>query len=430
MLLSLAIGMFFLFMLLGMPIVFALGSSSLFALALASDVSLIVVPQRMIAQIDSFALLAVPFFVLAGMVMEQGGISARLITFASCLVGHFRGGLAMVCVLSSMIFAGVSGSTSADAAAIGAILIPAMISRGYDRGFVASLQAAAATMGPIIPPSTLAIIYGSLTNVSVGKLFLAGIVPGLMIGLALMALTHFYAGKLGYPVERRERRATARETWNSFRRSFWALMVPVVILGGIVSGVFTATESGVVAALYALFVALFIYRELGWRDLPQVLLRSSLTTAMVMIVIASAGVLSWILANERLPELARAFLTSISSDRTVVLFIILALMLAIGCIMEIVAAAMIMIPVVFPIARALGIDDVHFGLLIVVTMALGAVTPPIGVTLYITLGLAGIPLSAVNRYIWPMVGMIVAIVVVCALLPPLVTFIPYMILGK
>jgi tripartite ATP-independent transporter DctM subunit len=427
MLLSLAIGSFLVFMLLGMPIVFALGSSSLFALALASDVSLTVVPQRMVAQIDSFALLAVPFFVLAGMVMEQGGISARLINFASCLVAHFRGGLAMVCVLSSMIFAGVSGSTSADAAAIGAILIPAMIKRGYDRGFVASLQAASATMGPIIPPSTLAIIYGSLTNVSVGKLFLAGIVPGVMIGLALMVMTYFYAGKLGYPVERR---ATARETWESFRSSFWALMVPMVILGGIVSGVFTATESGVIAALYALFVALFVYRELSWRDLPTVLLRSSLTTAMVMIVIASAGVLSWILANERLPEVAHVFLTNVSSNPTVILFIILAIMLAIGCVMEIVAAAMIMIPVIFPIAHALGINDVHFGLLIVVTMALGAVTPPVGVTLYITLGLAGVPLSAVNRYIWPMVGIIVLVVIVCALVPPLVTFIPEMILGK
>jgi tripartite ATP-independent transporter DctM subunit len=426
MLLSIACGGFLVFMLLGMPIVFALGASSMLALGLASDISLLLVPQRMIAQIDSFALLAVPFFVLAGMVMEQGGISARLVHFATCLVGHFRGGLAMVCIVSSMIFAGVSGSTSADAAAIGAILIPAMIVRGYDRAFVASLQAAAATMGPIIPPSTLAIIYASLTNVSVGKLFLAGIVPGIMIGLALMIATHFYATRLDYPVERR---ATLKETMQSMRDSFWALMVPVVILGGIVSGVFTATESGAIAAVYALIVALFIYRELSWRDLPQVLLRSCLTTALVMIVIASAGVFSWILANENLPDLLRVFLLNVSTNQTVVLFIMLALMTAIGCVMEIVAAAMIMIPVLFPIARQLGIDDVHFGLLIMLTMALGAVTPPVGVTLYITLGLAGTSLSSVNKYIWPLIGVLLVILILCALFPPLVTFIPNLLLG-
>lgn len=427
MLLSIACGSFIVFMLLGMPIVFALAASSMLALGLASDISLLLVAQRMVTQIDSFALLAVPFFVLAGMLMEQGGISARLVHFATCLVGHLRGGLAMVCVLSSMIFAGVSGSTSADAAAIGAILIPAMIVRGYDRAFVASLQAAAATMGPIIPPSTLAIIYASLTNVSVGKLFLAGIVPGVMIGIALMVTTYFFATKLDYPVERR---ATLKETLQSLRDSFWALMVPVVILAGIISGVFTATESGAIAAVYALIVALFIYRELSWRDLPQVLLRSCLTTALVMIVIASAGVFSWILANENLPGLASTFLLNVSTNPIVVLFIILVLMLAVGCVMEIVAAAMILIPVIYPIAHQMGIDDVHLGLLIMLSMALGAVTPPVGVTLYITLGIAGTSLSAVNKYIWPLVGVIVFVLVLCALFPPLATFIPNLFLGN
>lgn len=414
------------FMLIGMPIVFALAASSMLALAFGSELPLVVVAQRMVAQVDSFALLAVPFFVLAGMVMEQGGISARLVKFASCLVGHFRGGLAMVCVLSSMIFAGVSGSSAADASAIGSILIPAMIARNYDRAFVASLQASAATMGPIIPPSSLAIIYGAIANISIGKLFLGGIIPGIMIGIALMILTQFYSIKFDYPVEAR---ATWRETWESLRRSFWALMVPVVIIGGIVSGIFTATESGAIAAMYALFVALVIYRELKVRDLFKVLVRASLTTALVMIVISAAGVFSWILASENLPQLASKFLLGVSQDRYVVLFIILALMLAIGCVMEIVAAGIIMIPVLYPIARQFGFDDTHFGMLIMMTMAIGAVTPPVGVTLYITLGIAGTTLSAVNKFIWPMCGALLVILILCAVFPPLVTFIPDLVFG-
>lgn len=421
-----AIGSFTLFMLIGMPIVFVLGASSMLALALASDLPLMLVAQRMVAQVDSFTLLAVPFFVLAGTVMEHGGISLRLVRLANCLVGHFRGGLAMVCVLSSMIFAGVSGSTAADASAVGAILIPALILRGYSRPFAASLQAAAATMGPIIPPSSIAIIYASIVNVSIGKLFLGGIIPGVMIGVALMITVYFYALKLDFPVEER---ATLKETLASLRAAFWALLVPLIILGGIVSGVFTATESGAVAAVYALAVAMGIYRDLSWRELPKVFLRSALTTAMVMIVISAAGVFAWILANENVPELARRFLTGVTDNATVALFLILALMLAIGCVMEIVAASIIMIPVIYPIARYFGFDDTHFAVLIMMVMAIGAVTPPVGVTLYITLGLAQTSLSSVTRFIWPMVGVLIAILIVCALVPPLITFIPDLFFG-
>lgn len=427
MLLSLTIISFVVFTLIGMPIVFALGASSMFALAVASHLPLLLVAQRMLGQVDSFQLLAVPFFVLAGMVMEQGGISARLVRFANCLVGHFRGGLAMVCILSSMIFAGVSGSSAADASAIGAIIIPAMIARGYNRPFVASIQASAATMGPIIPPSSLAIIYGSIANISIGKLFLGGIIPGIMIGVGLMITAHIYALRFNHPVEPRQ---TWAETWDSFYKSFWALMVPVVILGGIASGVFTATESGAIAAVYALVVAIVIYRELPLRALPQVFLRSTLTTALVMIVIAAAGAFSWILAHENVPGLTRTLLQNVSTDRWVILFIMLAVMLFIGCVMEIVAASIIMIPVMYPIAHAFGFDEIHFGMLFMLTMAIGAVTPPVGVTLYITLGIAGTSLSEVNKYIWPMVGVLIAVLTICALFPPLVTFIPELVLGK
>jgi len=426
MLLTIAIVSFVLYLLIGMPILFALVGSSILALGLASDLPLMLVAQRMVAQVDSFTLLAVPLFILAGTLMEQGGISERLVRFTSCLVGHYRGGLAMTCVLSSMIISGVSGASAADASAIGAILIPAMIARGYSPPFAASIQAAAATMGPMIPPSNLAIIYAVIANVSIGKLFLGGVVPGLMIGISLVIAAHFYAIKLGHPVEKK---ATFAETVASARESVWALLAPVIILGGIMSGVFSATESGAIAIVYALIVSTLIYRQMSWRKLVQAFLSSALTTAMVMLVIAAAGIFSWILANENVPALMQKFLLDLSDNRYVILFVILALMLMIGCVMEIVAAGIIMIPVLYPIARHFGFDDTYFAVLIMMTMAIGAVTPPVGVTLFVTLGIAQTSLSSVTRYIWPMVGILILILVICALFPPLITWLPDQVFG-
>ncbi|MCC6531212.1 MAG: TRAP transporter large permease subunit [Burkholderiales bacterium] len=426
MLLTIALVAFVAYLLIGMPVLFALAGSSILALAFASDLPLMLVAQRMVAQIDSFTLLAVPLFVLAGTIMEQGGISERLVRFASCLVGHFRGGLAMACVLSSMIISGVSGASAADASAIGSILIPAMIARGYSAPFAASIQASAATMGPMIPPSNLAIIYAVIANVSIGKLFVGGIVPGLMICVSLIIAAHFYAIKLGHPVEPR---ATLKQTFTAMREASWALVAPVIILGGIVSGVFTATESGAIAIVYALIVSMFIYRELSVRALIQAFLSSALTTSMVMLVIAAAGVFSWILANENVPDMARRFLLGVSDNRYVILLLILVLMLAIGCVMEIVAAGIIMIPVLYPIANHFGFDPVYFAVLIMMTMAIGAVTPPVGVTLYVTLGIGQTSLSSVNRYIWPMVAILVTILFICALFPPLITFLPDLVFG-
>lgn len=418
--------MFCLLLLTGMPVGFGLGLSSAIALYATSDLPLEMVVQRMVAMVDTFTLMAIPFFVFAGEVMERGGISQRLITFVSCLVAHLRGGLAMVCILASMIFAGCTGSSAADASAIGSIQVPAMIKKGYAPGFVVSVQAAAATMGPIIPPSTLAIIYGAMANVSIGALFLAGIIPGVMIGLGLMVVAYIYSGLLGYPTEKK---ATLRETLKSILDAGWALFVPVIILGGIISGVFTATESGAIAAFYALFVAMVIYRELSYKELPEVFLRAGLTTAMVTIVIAGAGVFGWIMANENVPTLFVNWLLGVSSNRTVMLLLVLAFMVLLGCVFEILAAAIILIPVLYPIAKQLGINEIHFAMLIMMTVALGAVTPPVGVTLYVTLGLAKAPLSCVYRYIWPFIFLIVAVILLCALVPPLVTVIPSWLLG-
>jgi C4-dicarboxylate transporter DctM subunit len=417
---------FIMLLLAGMPVGFGLGLASMIAISTASDLPLMLVVQRMVGMVDSFVLLAMPFFILAGGIMERGGISRRLIHFIACLVGHVRGGLAMVCVLSSMVFAGCSGSSAADASAIGSIQIPAMIRRGYNRAFVTALQSTASTTGPIVPPSNLAIIYGAMTNVSIGALFMAGLIPGVMIGLGLMVVGYIYSVRLGYPVEEK---ATVWETLKSMLDAAWALFVPVIIIGGIISGVFTATESGAIAAVYSLFIATVVYRELSIKELPQVFLKAALTTAMVMIVIAGAGVFGWIMANENLPQIIVNWLLWLSTNPTVVLLMILAFMFALGLVMEILAAGIIMIPVLYPIALQLGINEVYFAMIVIMTMAVGAVTPPVGITLYVVLGIAESDLSEVNRYIWPFIAVIVAVILMSLFIPALVTTLPNWILG-
>ena len=412
---------FVVILLAGMPIVFALGLAATIGLVFDGTLPLTIIPQRMTGQIDTFALLAVPFFVLAGEPMEHGGISKRLVQMVSAFMGHLRGGLAMVCVISSMIFAGITASSAADAAAIGAILIPAMIRQGYSPQFCASVQAASATMGPIIPPSTLAIIYASITGVSVGSLFLAGLVPGVLMGLALLFLARHYAIRM---VDVREDRADLRTRLTSLRAAVWALFVPVIILGGILSGIFTATESGAMAVIYALFVGLFVYKELKLADLPDIFVRATIITGMVMIVLAAAGIFAWILVTQNLPRIAGDFLMVVTQDAGLILLIIIVFMLFIGMVMEIVAAGIIMIPVLAPIGMAMGFNDVHFGMVLMMTMALGAVTPPVGVTLFVAMGIAGARLSEVNRYIWPMVFVLAGVVILVAYIPEVALFVP------
>jgi len=412
---------FVVILLAGMPIVFALGLAATIGLVVDGTLPLTIIPQRMTGMIDTFALLAVPFFVLAGELMERGGISKRLVEMVSAFIGHFRGGLAMVCVVSSMIFAGITASSAADAAAIGAILIPAMIRQGYSAPFCASVQAASATMGPIIPPSTLAIIYAALTGVSIGSLFLAGMVPGLLMGLSLLFLARYYAIRM---VEATSEPADFRTRLASLRSAVWALFVPVIILGGILSGIFTATESGAMAVVYALLVGLFVYKELKLSDLPDIFVRSTMITGMVMIVLSAAGIFAWILVTQNLPRIAADFLMAITQNAGIVMLLIIVFMLFIGMVMEIVAAGIIMIPVLAPIGMAMGFNEVHFGMVIMMTMALGAVTPPVGVTLFVAMGIAGARLSEVNRYIWPMVFVLAAVVLLVAFVPEVALFVP------
>jgi tripartite ATP-independent transporter DctM subunit len=411
-------GSFLALVLVRVPIVFAMGVAGGVAL-IASGIPLSLLVQRMVAQIDSFALLAVPFFVLTGSVMEAGGISARLVRFAATIVGRYQGGLGAVCITTTTVFSGISGSSASDAAAIGSIMIPAMTRRGFDRGYAAALQAAAAVNGPIIPPSVLMIVYASIANVSVGAMFVGGAIPGLIVAAALLLGNWWWSRRKGYPAERP---ASARDIGHAFVDAAWALIVPVIIIGGILSGVFTATEAGAVAAVYSFVVAMLVYRELKPRDVHRVVLGAVITTAQVMIIIAAAAIFGWLLAAQRFPTMAVNALTALTSSPTIAILLVIALLLAIGCVMEILAAAIVLIPVLFPIAAQYGFHDVHFAVVMVIAMALGSVTPPVGVTLYICLGIGNSSIVEANRYIWFFVAIICAVLL-------LVTFVPETVLA-
>ena len=402
------------------PIVYAMGIAGGLTLML-DGLPLTLLIQRMMAQIDSFALLAVPFFILTGSVMEAGGISARLVRLASALVGRFRGGLGAVCITSTTVFSGISGSSAADASAIGSVLLPAMIRRGYSRAYAAALQAAAAVNGPIIPPSVLMIVYASIANVSVGAMFVGGAVPGAIVAIALIAGNWWWARKNGDLIEPPPAKGEIAE---AFYDAIWALIVPVIILGGILAGVFTATEAGVVAVVYSFVVSIFVYRELKLRDVQKVVLAAVVTTAQVMIIVAAAAIFGWLLAAQGFPAMAADALTSLTSSPTIAILLVIVVLLIIGCVMEILAAAIVLVPVLSPIAEHYGFHEVHFAVVMVIAMAIGSITPPVGVTLYICLGIAKTTIAEVNRYIWYFVAIILVALLIVTFVPETVLWLP------
>ncbi|MDK2800346.1 MAG: C4-dicarboxylate transporter, DctM subunit [Clostridiales bacterium] len=412
-------------MVLGAPIGFALGAGGLFALLQGGNIPLTVLPQRMLVNIDSFSLMAIPFFIFCGEVMSYGGVSRRLIAFASALVGHFRAGLAMVSIVSSVIFAGISGSAAADTAAIGSILIPTMIGKGYKKGFVASLQACAGALGPIIPPSLVMIIYGSLTGLSIASLFLAGVIPGLVIGIGLMAVTYVYARKYGY---QGEAKASFKELLKSFMDAAWALVLPIIIVGGILKGVFTPTEAGVVASIYAILVGMFIYKEIKIKDFPKIILDAAIATATIMLIVATASVVAWILASSQFPQKVVTFMMGLSTDKNVLMFLMIVFVLLVGCVIETVAAAIILVPILFPIGNALALDPIHFGTVIVVGLVFAGITPPVGVLLFITSGIAKCSFRETVRDLLPMLAIMLLALFLIAYIPGLVTWLPNMMI--
>jgi tripartite ATP-independent transporter DctM subunit len=409
----------------GMPIAFTMGFSALAALALGGNIPLTVVPQRIVVALDSFALMAVPLFILAGQLMNYGGITKRIIGFSNALVGHIRGGLSHVNVVASMIFAGVSGSSTADAAGIGSVLVPAMIKEGYDEDWAIDITAASSTIGPIIPPSILMVIYGSITQLSIGRLFLAGLIPGVAIGLALILVGYVLAVARH---QQKRRRSSYRELWTTFVDAIPALMAPFIILFGITSGVFTATEAGVVAALYALAIGVY-YREITWHNLYETLLKVAKNTTVVLFIIACASSFGWILAREQLPQIITATLISITQEPTILLLLIILVILLIGLFVEGLAAMMIFVPILVPVANSIGYDPMHFAIIMIICIQIGAITPPVGMLLFVTCSASGLSMGKVGSLIWLFVGGLLTVLLLIVFIPEIATFLPYRLLG-
>ncbi len=410
-----------LLVLLGVPIAYSLIAASLFAIVQFTALPVEIAPQRMVAALDSFPLLAIPFFILAGSLMSSGGIARRLIELAKSFVGHFTGGVALVLVVTTMLFAAMSGSGSATVASVGAIMIPAMIKSGYSRHFAGAKQAVAGELGVILPPSIPIILFGVAASVSIGDLFVAGVVPGLMIGASLIIYAYFYSKKRkigGGP------KATWAERRTAFRRALFALFMPVIVLGGIYAGIATPTEAAAFAVLYAFIVGLFVYREIRIRDLPKIFAESAVITAMIMIVIAAAGLFGWLLTQARIPQEISSFITANVNSAFVFLLLVNLFLLVLGMFFEAGAAILILAPILTPIAVSYGIDPVQFGIIMVVNLAIGMVTPPVGVNLFIAAELSKSKLEQITKPLMPLVLVMIFDLLLITYVPPLTLWLP------
>jgi C4-dicarboxylate transporter DctM subunit len=363
------------FMVLGMPIAVALGLSSLLTILFFAQDSLASLALKLYDTSEQFTLLSIPFFILGGTFMTTGGVAKRMIRFANACIGHLRGGLAMASVLACMLFAAVSGSSPATVVAVGSIVIAGMVKAGYPQNFAAGVICNAGTLGILIPPSIVMVVYGAATETSVGRLFLAGVVPGIMLGLLLMLAIYVRARMLQLP---RQPRAPVRDIVVSGRDSLWGLMLIVIILGGIYGGVFTPTEAAAVAAVYAFFIAVFVYRDIGMKDVPRVLVDSGKVTVMLMFIIANALLFAHVLTTERIPQVIAETIVSWGMPAWQFLMVVNVLLLIAGMFMEPTGIILIMAPILFPIASRLGIDPVHLGIIMVVNLEIGMVTPPVG----------------------------------------------------
>lgn len=407
---------------LGLPIYAVLGLSVIVYFAL-SGINPVTIPHRMYAGLDVFVLMAVPFFMLAGNLMNAGGTTRRLVALAEAMVGWVRGGLAHVNVMVSMLFAGISGSAAADTSAVGSIMIPAMRERGYPADFATAVTIASSTIGPIVPPSIVFVVYAVVAGVSVNELFLAGIVPGILIGLAQMALIAVYAYSRRYG-------SNSRFSWETLKLTFLhgiiPLGMPFIILGGIFGGIFTPTEAAAVACLYAFVVGKFVYREFNWSDVPRILMESARTTGAALMIVAIAAPLGWILTRERVPAMVAEALLSVSDNPHVILLLIMLLLLVVGTFMEMLAALIILVPILLPVVVALGVDPVHFGVIVSINLTIGMITPPVGICLFIGSTIARLPMERVALATLPFLVVTIGILLLLTYVPQLVMWLPLM----
>ncbi len=418
-----AVGLFAVFavlLILNVPIAVALGGASLVALYLM-NMPFSMFPMIMYASISRFTLLAIPFFIMAGIIMEKSGISKRLINLANKSIGHLPAGLAIVAVITSCFFAAISGSGPATVAALGIILIPAMVKAGYDVGMSSALLSISGAIGIIIPPSIAFVVYGVVAEVSIGKLFIAGIVPGLMIGAGLILTSLVLTLKKQYGLQDK---APFRETLAAFKDAFWGLMTPIIILGGIYGGIFTPTEAAAVAVVYGLVVGIFVYKEIKIKDLFKVLVDSAVSSAVVMVIVANASLFAWVVTTEGIATAAGELLLSISSNQYVILLMINILLLITGCFIDAISAYYILVPILLPVIMQLGYDPLVFGVVMTVNLAIGQVTPPVGVNLYVACNIADIPLKRIARSVVPFMLASIAVLLLITYIPSISLWLP------
>ncbi|MBA4203583.1 TRAP transporter large permease [Pannonibacter phragmitetus] len=418
--LAILFGVFALGLIIGAPVAVTLGLASMTYLWF-KGIPLVVMPQKMFAGIDVFVLLCIPGFILAGNLMNRGGITGRIVRFANALVGWMRGGLGQANVAGSMLFGGISGTAVADAASIGGMMIPGMKKAGYPADFSAAITAASSTVGPIIPPSVPMIIVGALSGISVGKMFMAGAVPGIMMGVAMMVTTYIIAVRRGFP---RQPWQGVRELCLAFLGAFWALAMTGLIVGGLLTGLATPTETAVVASIYAFVVGAFFYRELPLREVPKIVIDSAVSSAAILALVGFANVFGWILVSERIPQMIAQSVLSVTDNKFVVILLINIVLLIVGMFMETIAALIILFVPLLALAQGVGIDPLHFATFAVLNLMIGLTTPPVGVCLFICANIAKLPLSPVIRAITPFLITNIIVLLLVSYIPGLSTWLP------
>lgn len=416
----------FVLLFIGVPVAVSLGLASILTMLLFGDQTLLSSSQKFFHTMQVYPLLAVPFFILAGTFLTTGGVAKRMVAFANALVGHFRGGLAMAALLASAFFAAVSGSAPATVVAVGSVMIVGMVQSGYTRKFAAGVICNAGTLGILIPPSLVMVVYGAITESSIGRLFIAGILPGIILTVVMMITVAVIARKQNMP---RQPRASFKTVVKTFREALWGLMLVVIILGGIYAGIFTPTEAAAVSAVYAFFIAVFVYRDITIHDVPRVLVEASKITVMLMFIIAGAFMFAFLLTTEQIPQMASEFIVGLGLPVWGFLLVLNVLLLITGNFMEPTSVVLILTPIIFPIAMEMGIDPTHLGVLMIVNMQIGLVTPPVGLNLFVTASVAELSLEDTIKASFPWLLVLLAVLMLITYVPWISLVIPNLLLN-
>jgi C4-dicarboxylate transporter DctM subunit len=411
---------FVVLLLIGMPLAYVMGIAAVAGMVSDPTLPNIIMASRVFSATDSFALMAIPFFMLAGNIMHHTGITNRIIKFANSLVGHLRGGLGHATTVTGVVMAGISGSANADAAAIGALMVPTLKKSGYDEGFSVALVAAAGVLGPIIPPSIVMIIYASSTGMPIARLFSAGIIPGLLVAAGYMIYTYVYARMVNI---KPTSRANAKELWLNFKEAIWALLMPIIIIGGVLTGVVTATEAGALAVVYGIVYGLFI-RTINFKILRICLYDAVPASVNPMLIICFANMLTYMLTRENLSAILVSAMTSLTTNYYLMLFLIVIIVIILGMFIEVTSAMLMAIPILTPLIAAMGYDPLHFAMIIVLTFVAGGISPPVGIVLYIVAGVERTPIAGAVKHIWPFVGVIAIVVIAVIFFPQIVIWLP------